>query len=201
MTADKNKVLQLNDYRADRLEDRSDDDLMLLARGGRKQAFALLVKRYQLQALKISMKYTGDIDKARDISQNTFIELYKYIPRYRAQGMFNRLFMRILMNQCHMAHRTEKKIDKISQALDTMPETESKLPDEVILKRETSREIQRALSKLSEKLRTVVVMRFSGEMSYNEIAEQLELPIGTVKSRLAAALGKLKETVQEENTP
>jgi RNA polymerase sigma-70 factor (ECF subfamily) len=82
-----------------------------------------------------------------------------------------------------------------------MPEPEAALPDDQLLARERRRTVEVAVGKLSEKLRDVVVLRFSGGLSYQAISEELDVPVGTVKSRLAAGMDKLRELLGEEAWP
>ena len=183
------------------LEERNDDELMLLCRGGRREAFEVLVRRHQRKVLRIAAKHIGSIERAQDIAQTTFVEIYRYVPRYQAQGKFEHLLSRILLNQCRMAHRKERSADRAQAVLETMPEPEAALPDDQLLARERRRTVEVAVGKLSEKLRDVVVLRFSGGLSYQAISEELDVPVGTVKSRLAAGMDKLRELLGEEAWP
>ncbi len=183
------------------LEERSDDELMLLCRGGRREAFEVLVRRHQRKVLRIAAKHIGSIERAQDVAQTTFVEIYRYVPRYQAQGKFEHLLSRILLNQCRMAHRKERSADRAQAVLETMPEPEAALPDDQLLARERRRTVEVAVGKLSEKLRDVVVLRFSGGLSYQAISEELDVPVGTVKSRLAAGMDKLRELLGEEAWP
>ena len=183
------------------LEERNDDELMLLCRGGRREAFEVLVRRHQRKVLRIAAKHIGSIERAQDVAQTTFVEIYRYVPRYRAQGKFEHLLSRILLNQCRMAHRKGRSADRAQAVLETMPEPEAALPDDQLLARERRRTVEVAVGKLSEKLRDVVVLRFSGGSSYQAISEELDVPVGTVKSRLAAGMDKLRELLGEEAWP
>ena len=181
------------------LDERSDDDLMLLARGGRKEAFEALVRRYQKQALSVAFKKVGDSSQARDVAQNTFIELFRYVPKYQAQGRFSSLLFRILFNECNKVFRSRGYADRAQETLSQTPEDVVEMPDDQILKRERRREVDRALTKLSDKLRDVLVLRFTAELSYKEISQQLDVPVGTVKSRIAAGMDKMRETLEGGN--
>jgi len=181
------------------LRDREDDELMLLARGGADGAFDELVRRYQRQALRIASRHTGSDADAPDIVQCAFLELYKEVPRYEPRGRLASYLYRIVINQCRMANRSRRSQRKKHTAASTseLP-PQSHLADEAILAKEKRREVDRALERLSDKLRDVVVLRFAGELSYREIADTLELPVGTVKSRLFAALGRLAIALGED---
>lgn len=178
-------------------EARSDDELMLLARGGQRDAFDTLVRRHQARALNVASKLLGSPSLARDAAQAAFVELFRAVPGYRPRGSFSAYLSRVVLNQCRMAARQRGTERRHLEALAVEPRAAVVAPDEQLLARERQRDVQRALSGLSERLRTVVVLRFAGELSLAEVAEVLELPVGTVKSRLFAGLSKLRESLEE----
>ena len=177
---------------------RDDDDWMLLARSGRAGAFDELVKRHQATVLAVAYRYLGQRDAANDVAQNTFVELYRRMADYRPQGRFRAYLHRILLNQCRMAVRSRGIRRRFQERLEREDEDGAALPDEEILRRERQRQVERALLKLSEKLRAVVVLHFSGELSHADIAEALDIKVGTVKSRLSAALVVLREELEAQ---
>ncbi len=182
----KSSTISLDDRRRDRLED---DALVRLAQGGASGAFEVLVKRHQARVLKICFRYLGDASSAQDAAQNAFVALYRYLPKYRPQGQFQPLLSRISLNQCRMIARARKP------PLRAEPAAPVEAPDAQILRSEQRRELQLALSKLPERHRKVVALRFGGELSYQEIADILQIPIGTVRSRLSDGLAKLRRIV------
>jgi RNA polymerase sigma-70 factor (ECF subfamily) len=178
----------------------SDDDWMLLARSGRPGAFDTLVRRYQLRAVSLAYRYLGQRELAKDVAQNTFIEIYRRLDEYQPHGRFRGYFHRVLLNQCRMAARSRRTRTRFHERLaHGEPEVDAgSLPDRQILARERQRRIELGLLRLSEKLRAVVVLQFSGDLSQAEIAEVLDIKLGTVKSRLSAALVALREVLAEE---
>lgn len=179
------------------LVERDDDDLMLLARGGANAAFDEIVRRYQRRVLRIAAKYVGSASEALDVAQATFLELFRALPGYRARGKLSAYLYRIAINQCRMACRSRaRRVEQSLAAASSLPSPEETRPDDEILAREKRREIDSALAELNNKLRDVVALRFAGELSYREIAEVLDIPVGTVKSRLAAALERLAHILE-----
>lgn len=179
------------------LTERSDDDLMLLARGGVAAAFDTLVRRHQRMVLRIAAKYVGSTAAATDVAQNSFLQLYRALPDYRAHGKFSSYLYRLVLNQCRASHRADARRDRRMRELAAIP------PDEIhgqsadsVLARERRREVEGALATLSDKLREVVVLRFVSELSYEEISDVLDIPVGTVKSRLFAGLDKLRQHLE-----
>jgi RNA polymerase sigma-70 factor, ECF subfamily len=178
---------------------RDDDDWMLLARSGRPGAFDELVKRHQASVLAVAYRYLGQREAAKDVAQNTFVEVYRRLGEYRPQGRFRAYLHRILLNQCRMAVRSRGIRRRFQERIEREEEGDgAALPDEEILARERQRQVERALLGLSEKLRAVVVLHFSGELSHAEIAEALGIKVGTVKSRLSAALVVLREELEAQ---
>jgi len=181
---------------------RDDDDWMLLARSGRPGAFDELVRLHQARVLAVAYRYLGQRDAAKDVAQNTFVEIYRRLPDYRPQGRFRAYLHRVLLNQCRMAVRSRGIRRRLHERLGHEEEdgggagTTAALPDEEILARERQRQVERALLGLSEKLRAVVALHFSGELSHAEIADALGIKVGTVKSRLSAALVALRAELE-----
>jgi RNA polymerase sigma factor (sigma-70 family) len=181
--------------------DHSDDDWMLLARSGRPGAFDALVLRHQGSALACAYRYLGHRELARDVVQNTFLEIFRRVADYHPQGRFRAYLHRVLLNQCRTAARSRRYRARFEDdRTATEPEqavNETPAADAQILARERARQIDRALLGLSDKLRSVVVLHYSGDLSHAEVAETLGIKLGTVKSRLAAALVALRDTMED----
>jgi RNA polymerase sigma-70 factor, ECF subfamily len=171
--------------------DGSDDDLMLLARGGAEGAFNALIQRHQARVLRLAFRYLGDAALTADVAQNTFVALFRALPKYRAHGKFTAYLYRLLLNQCRMARRSVR-----SHVRALVDMKVCGLSPEYVLQRERHREVEQALAELSAKLRDVVVLRFSAELSYDEIADTLDIPTGTVKRRLFDAMAKLRDKLE-----
>lgn len=181
------------------LGERADDDLMLLSRGGNGAAFDELVRRHQPRVVRIAARYLGDRAAAADAAQAAFIEVYRAVPRYQPRGQLASYLYRVLLNQCHMARRAQRSEGRAFAAIGGQPAAPAAMPDEEILARERDREVDRALQRLSPKLREVLVLRFAGELSYDEIAAALELPLGTVKRRIFDGMEKLRQFLDGES--
>ena len=180
------------------LSERSDDQLILLAQSGKKSAFDQLVRRHQGRVLGIAMKYLGDINRARDVSQNSFLDLYRALSTYEAQGKFSSYLARIVINQCRMASRRTKGETKNLARLASEPASSLQLSEEFLIRREERLRVERALDRLSPKLKEVLILRYVSEMSYQEIGDTLGLRLGTVKSRIFAGMGRLHRILESE---
>jgi len=175
-------------------EERTDDALMALARDGVEPAFDALVRRHQAAVLRVAARYLGDAELAHDVAQATFVQLFAWLHRYQPRGKFRAFLMRVALRQCAMAARSRGAVRRRETAAPSMGA--STTPDDVALERERRRQLDRALAKLSPKLRAVVVLRHGAGMSYEEVAAALDLPVGTVKSRVFAALAKLRDVLE-----
>ena len=195
-------IIPLQPRSASSLAERSDDELVRLARGGMSAAFDQLVRRHQGPALRIASKWLGDTAGGKDAVQNAFERIYRTLDRYRCEGRFTPYLYQVVINECRMAHRgaarRRRRIDELEQPAPAPAERES---EDLILARERRREVEAALARLGDKLRDVLVLRFAGDLSYQEIAEALEIPVGTVKSRLFAGLEKLRALLDGEDRP
>ncbi|MFT3707001.1 MAG: sigma-70 family RNA polymerase sigma factor [Archangium sp.] len=176
------------------LERREDDALMALARGGNREAFEALVVRHQRAVLRIAAKYLGEVSAAKDACQLAFLEIFRDLNQYRPQGRFPHYLRRVVLNQCHQAARRGRMIER---APVEPPAISPLQPDEAILAEERRRLVDAQIAKLSDKLRDVVVLRYAGEHPLEEIATILELPLGTVKSRLFSAMNELSAALKE----
>ncbi len=177
------------------LTERSDDQLMLLARGGQMDAFDALIRRHQQMVVKIAMKYTCDPTAARDVSQSAFVDLMGAVESYEPKGKFTSFLGRITVNRCRLSSRKSRGELKALSRMAHEPKKKSDLADEHLLRTEKRKHVERALQKLSPKLREVLVLRFVADMSYRDIADTLDIRLGTVKSRIFAGLAKLNNTL------
>lgn len=173
---------------------RTDDELMLLARGGVKDAFGALVRRHQRRVLRLAAHRLGESSLAADVAQGTFLDIYRARDQYQPRGVFVSYLYRVLLNRCSALRRGElsQSASRELWALEvgvTAPDR----PEEQVLARERLRQVQRSLGQLSKKQQNAVLLRYAADLSYEEMARTLNEPLGTVKRRLFDALEKLRE--------
>ena len=190
---DRRMALEPTDRPLGELED---DELMLMARGGVGEAFDALIERHQKKALRVASRTLGQPAMALDAAQNAFFDIYRNLESYQPRGKFRSYLYRVLLNQCLMTKRTVRRQDQISLELSREMQPNGDLPEAKVLARERRRELERALGKVSEKLRNVLVLRFVADLSYIEIGEVLQVPVGTVKSRMFSGLEKLRSLME-----
>ncbi|MEK6609106.1 MAG: sigma-70 family RNA polymerase sigma factor [Myxococcota bacterium] len=179
------------------LGDRADDDLMRLARSGERGAFEALVRRHQGKVLGLALKVLGDEALARDAAQDSFVDLMRALATYRPEGRFPQFLYRVALNRCRMVARSlriERRAQERAWREDC--EGEALAPDDV-LARERQRELSAAMQALVPAQRELLALRFFADLPHDEIAEVLEIPVGTVKSRLHAAVAALRATFGE----
>ncbi|MBN1934813.1 MAG: sigma-70 family RNA polymerase sigma factor [Anaerolineae bacterium] len=181
------------------------DELALIAsaQGGDLEAFNQLVVHYQTIIYNVAYRILGDVDAAADAAQEAFISAYKAIDRFRG-GSFKGWLMRIATNACYDQLRVKKRrpTAPLDAVLYTDPE-ETRLqgereqrPEEYVDQQELGDLIQRGLNTLPPEQRAVLILSDIQEMQYDEIAEALGVSLGTVKSRLNRARGKLRDFMQ-----
>lgn len=175
------------------LASRTDDELMLLARGGVGEAFDVLVRRHQQRLLRVAARYLGNPTQAADATQEALVSVLRALPTYKANGKFTAYLFQILLNHCRMVRRSQHT----SERAHTKLALEMELDANQVLEREHQRDVERALLSLSDKLRSVIVLRFAADLNYDEIGETLNIPTGTVKRRVFEAKAKLRETMGE----
>ncbi len=182
------------------------DDKILIesALGGDQSAYKQLMTRHQSAIFHIVFKIVRDKETAADLVQETFMKAFSSLATYRAEYKFSTWLYRIGAN-CAIDHLRKQKIRTLS--LDAPTETadgtiEMEVPDDSynperdLLERERKISINDAIDSLPEKYRMVIVYRHKDNKSYEEIAEALNIPIGTVKARIFRARELLKKKLR-----
>jgi RNA polymerase sigma-70 factor (ECF subfamily) len=173
----------------------SDQKLVERVQKGDKHAFDLLVLKYQHKIVNLVMRYVRDPELAQDIAQEAFIKAYRALPRFRGDSAFYTWMYRIAVNTAknHLAAQRRRPMDVELDMQDPdqydlhakLKETDT--PEGVTLSNELKETLERAIAALPEDLRTAIVLRELEGMSYEEIAQTMECPVGTVRSRIFRA--------------
>lgn len=176
-----------------------DAPLVERVRRGDQKAFELLVVKYQRRIERLIGRMVRDADLVQDLAQETFLRAYRALPQFRGESAFYTWLYRIAVNTAKKAlvelRRepviTEAALMPAGDADETFrPEAEPidpETPDAVIASREIAAAVNAAIERLSEDLRQAVVLREIEGLSYEEIAEIMNCPIGTVRSRIFRA--------------
>jgi len=166
--------------------------------------FEAVFRQYKDVVYKTAYLILGDAHRAEDVLQEVFIKVHKSLDTFDSRkGAFSTWIHRITVNQCITEYRNRHSLF-LSVSLESLKEegldpagTDSRHPEELALKREEGQRIQRAMKTLDRKHRAVVTLRYFDELSYEEIAQVLSIPLGTVKSRLNTAIRALRQELGE----
>ena len=172
-----------------------DQALVERVQQGDKQAFDVLVLKYQNKIIQLIYRYVHDPDEARDVAQEAFIKAYKAIDRFRGDSAFYTWIYRIAINTAknHLvaSSRRPPKGDIDAQDAEQYEGAvglkEYATPERLLLKDEIQAAIATAIDELPDDLRTAIILRELEGLSYEEIAQTMECPIGTVRSRIFRA--------------
>jgi RNA polymerase sigma-70 factor (ECF subfamily) len=184
----------------------SDEDLLVRFCKGETEAFGLLVRRYERELFGYLRRYLGDASMAEDVFQNTFLQLYVKSGQYEPGRPVRPWLYTIATHQAIDAMRRNGRHQALSleqrresdgsgelQGLIDSLQSQGTGPLETADARERGERVRQGVDLLPDFLRQVVVLAYYQGLKYREIADILGIPVGTVKSRLHAALGRLQE--------
>ena len=173
-------------------------DLQLVERvqSGDREAFGLLVSKYQRKLLRLVMRLVRDPAEAEDVTQETFIKAYRALPNFRGESAFYTWLYRIGVNTAKnwlVAHG--RRMPVMSEIVDDESEgieegvllRDDETPDRVLMSRQIGETVNAAMEALPDDLRTAISLREIEGLSYEEIAQVMDCPIGTVRSRIFRA--------------
>jgi RNA polymerase sigma-70 factor, ECF subfamily len=191
-------VYPVEDYPMHRPDDEHEDDDALLARAARERdtaAFAVLVRRHQGAATRTACRLLGgDLAAAEDVAQEAFLRLWRTADAYQARGQLRSYLLRIVCNLCGDARRQRREIIPLDSCAETA-DAGAAVP-EAFDRRLLGEAVRKAVSALPEPMRAVFVLSEYEGLSYREIAEILEIPVGTVGSRKHLATAALRERLR-----
>jgi RNA polymerase sigma-70 factor, ECF subfamily len=189
------------------MSERVFDDEMLIrrAQGGDRSAFDGLISRYEVKAFQYAFRLTRNSEEASDVVSDAFIRVYNAIGNFKGQSSFSTWLYRILTN-CFLDIRKKAKpvssLDVASQSgngeIERQIEDTKPTPHDETERTEREERMERAVNKLPEYQRAMIVMYHIDMLTYEEISEALDLPIGTVKSRLNRARLTLRDLLQKD---
>ena len=176
-------------------QDDSDQQLVERVQAGDKAAFDLLVRKYQHRVLKLVSRFVSDAAEAEDVAQEAFLKAYRALASFRGDSAFYTWLYRIAINTAKNALVSNRR-RPVDFDLDLQdPEQydrharlkEGDTPEGVLLTEEIRSVVEQAMEQLPEDLRTAIVLRELEGLSYEEIAEAMDCPVGTVRSRIFRA--------------
>jgi RNA polymerase sigma-70 factor, ECF subfamily len=190
------------------VEKMDDHSLLAATRTGDQLAFEELVRRYNTKIINYLYRLLNDYDLAVDLAQETFIRVYKSADRYQATFSFSTYIYKIAHNLAisELRQRNRRRLiplpsffsDKDSEEVEIeIADQRQMLADEAMVDAERRAAVAKAITSLPEKYRAALVLCDIEEKSYEEISAVLDLPVGTVKSRINRARNLLKEKLRE----
>lgn len=175
----------------------NETELVTRARHGDRNAFSELVRIHAQGVMNVIYRFCGDMQVAEDATQETFIQAWLHLSSYRPQTKFRNWLYRIAVNAATDMLRKEKRI--LPKALEDLPLSDpGPGPEALFTEQERATLVQRAILSLPEASRAVLVLREYEGMSYHEIAEALDIPVGTVMSRLNYGRKLLKDKLESK---
>jgi len=175
--------------------EQSDLELVRRAQRGERGAFDLLVLRYQHKVIKLVARLLRDPTEAEDVAQDAFVKAYRALGSFRGDSAFYTWLYRIAVNTARnvMASRQRRPLDYEADLNESeQSAVESRMrhtdtPEAAALSEEIHQTVNHAVEQLPEDLRTAIVLREVEGLSYEEIAEAMDCPVGTVRSRIFRA--------------
>ncbi|NOY25279.1 MAG: sigma-70 family RNA polymerase sigma factor [Oligoflexia bacterium] len=190
-----------------------DEALVRRFQSGDREAYSDIVRRYQDRIFTLSLRWMGDRQVAEEVAQDVFVALYRSLDRFRGEARLSTWIFRVTVNHCknRRLYRRRRKMGQheplegprsldddgpVRQLPDKGPGTDTR-----VHRSEAARILQDALDQLDDSYRTILVLRDVEDLPYEEIAQILELPRGTVKSRLHRARAELARVLSRTIRP
>jgi len=183
-----------------------DRQLVTRAQQGDKQAFSLLVEKYQRKLARLLSRFIRDPGEVEDVTQEAFIKAYRALPAFRGDSAFYTWLYRIGINTAKnylmaMGRRAPTSTEVEAEDAEGFEEGEQlrdiNTPESVLLSNEIAETVNSTIEQLPEELRRAIQMREIEGMSYEDIAQAMDCPIGTVRSRIFRA----REAIAEKLRP
>jgi RNA polymerase sigma-70 factor (ECF subfamily) len=184
-------------------EEQTDEQLLARAQKGEARAFELLVRKYQYKIIQLVARLVGEAD-APDVAQETFIKAYRALAGFRGQSAFYTWLYRIGINTAknHLVSRNRRPANQDIDIADaelyghTEHLSDVSTPESLLLSEEIKQKVAEVIHKLPPDLRQAITLRELEGLSYEEIAEVMDCPIGTVRSRIFRAREAIEAAVQ-----
>jgi RNA polymerase sigma-70 factor (ECF subfamily) len=174
---------------------------------GDQQAFETLVQRYSTPLFSFIYRFLGDYDQACDVSQQVFLQLYLSLPTLRTSDPLRAWLFQVARNRCldelrrkHAIHFSELESTSDEEELSplaALPDT-SPLPEELAERHDLQECLQRAIEELPPKFRSVVLLRYAGQLSFSEIGQVLAMPEATAKTYFQRAKPLLRTALSRQ---
>lgn len=174
--------------------------LLQRARMGDQEAFGALVTEHQRYVYNLALRVLQNEEEALDLTQETFVRAWTALPNFRGQSQFRTWLYRIVTNLCYnrLPGLRRSLNDLGDEVITEIPDTDPAFdnPARGIESQELRSYLHKAIDELEENYRLLISLRYQSELSYEEIAATLNLPLGTVKTGLFRARGQLRRALE-----
>ncbi|MEM9256816.1 MAG: RNA polymerase sigma factor RpoE [Pseudomonadota bacterium] len=184
----------------------TDQELVAKVQKGDSRAFDVLVLKYQHKIFGLIGRYVRDADEVQDVAQEAFIKAYKALPRFRGESAFYTWLYRIAINTAknHLVSKSRRPPGSDVEVEDAeyyegggaLRDIET--PESALFGDELKRVVERSISELPDDLRTAVTLREFDGLSYEDIADVMDCPVGTVRSRIFRAREAIDSNVKKQ---
>ncbi len=178
----------------------TDEYLVELARNGNALAYNTLLERYNHKVQQIICFYINDPSNAKDLAQEVLLKVYRYLDRFKEESQFSTWLYKITQNTIKNYYRSRTmQLDSEAHYVDEQYSIYYHSPEHQLMNMEFNKQIEHAISQLSEELRLCYGLHVFEGHKYEEIAKKLDCPIGTVRSRIYRARKLLTDFVEKNN--
>lgn len=174
----------------------SDAELVTAARKGDLDAFAALVERYRLPAVRVAYGIAGD--DAEDAVQEGFVKAFRSLGSFRTDAAFRPWLFTIVANEARNRRRSSARRTRLDLQVRERPVAGAPVVEEVVVAAEQWQHLADLVARLPDRYREVVALRYFAGLSESEMVEVMSCPAGTVKSRLSRALGLLRTALGDD---
>ncbi len=177
----------------------SDDKLIAKAISGNRSAWLKLVKRYEKLVFNYALRMVSNPDDAMDLMQDTFLAVFRSLSTFRGDSAFKSWLLKIAHYRCIEFYRKRKHTVDLDSVPEAFNEAGEDCPELSVVAGQQGAQVVEAMSELPVNQRAVIEMKFFQHLTFEDIARQLGISTNTVKSRLYAGLGKMKQVLEVAN--
>jgi RNA polymerase sigma-70 factor, ECF subfamily len=181
----------------------SDEELVTLSQGGDLDSFNQLVLRWERPIYALAYRVIGREEDARDVAQETFLRAFRALKGFKGQAKFSSWLYRITLNLCRDFIRRERRtplaqapegVDLVELAGEATP---TETIEQLVGRKQLGRAVSKAMALLPEEQRTAIILKEYHGLTFQEIAELLDCPLSTVKTRLYQGLSVVRKQLQQ----
>ena len=182
---------------------RSDEELVTRAQSGDQESFNQLVSRWERPIYALAYRTLGREDDARDVVQDAFLRAYRGLRSFKGEAKFSSWLYRITLNLCRDWIRRERRapVVQVPEGVDPVDLADAQASpaesvEDLVARREMTEAVTRAMSELPEEQRAAILLKEYHGLTFQEIADQLNCPLSTVKTRLYQGLSVLRRRLE-----